>query len=328
MTPPKPPVLVADIGGTHARFALATGPHGRLQVASVRHYAVADHANVIDAARRYLAEVAARPGRAVLSAAGPVVGGRVRFTNHDWVIVAADVARALAIDEVRLINDFAALSMALPRLKPAQIEMLGSLEAPTPGAHPEQTFAVAGPGTGLGVGGLLRRGGQFHILQTEGGHASFAPTSALQVELLRRLQKRLGHVCNEALVSGPGLLTVYRELAEIEGVAAERSAPEQITEGASNGDDALCEQAVQTVCAVFGAVAGDVVLGLGAWDGIYLGGGLSPVLLPWLHQGGFRHHFEDKGARQDVLHDVPVAVITDTDAGLYGAAAMAAIGAA
>ncbi|MGA9421512.1 MAG: glucokinase, partial [Rhodanobacteraceae bacterium] len=188
-------------------------------------------------------------------------------------------------------------------------------------------FAVLGAGTGLGVGALLLRDGRAKALQTEGGHMSFAPRDAEQIELLQRLAARFGHVSNERLLSGGGLVNLYTALADISGTKAEPLVPEDVTRRADARADALCVRAVDIFSEVLGAVAGDLVLGFGAWDGAYLTGGLTPLLLAWMERGGLRACFEDKGRYADKLRAVPLVAVLDTDAGLLGAAACAVIAA-
>lgn len=317
-------VMLADIGGTHARFALGAGAAAPLRSDSVRHYAVAEFDTFLAAAEHYLDAIGARPRTAVLSVAGPVRAGGVDCTNNAWRIESDATRTALKLTTLRLINDFAAMSRALPLLGARQVEALDDFGLPAVGAEDDQTFAVIGPGTGLGVGALLRRDGGVLALQTEGGHVSFAPTTALQVEILALMHRRIGHVYNESLISGHGLLALYQTLAEIEAVDAPLTTPEQITAAAHDGDDGLCVRTLETFSAIFGAIAGDAALMFGAWQGVFLSGGLAPVMLPWLRRGAvFRQHFEDKDNRRDVLEGLPIAVITDGDAGLYGAAAVA-----
>lgn len=315
--------LLADVGGTHARFALGGSAATPLHTDSVRHYAVEKFASFTAAAKHYLDEIGAQPSVAVLAVAGPIRDGGVKFTNNPWHIKTAAAREALGLTTLKLINDFTAMSRSLPLLGANQVEALDGFGVPAVGAEDDQTFAVIGPGTGLGVGALLRRAGRAVALQTEGGHVSFAPTTALQVEILAVMHRRIGHVYNESLISGHGLLTLYQTLADIEGCPASMTAPEQVSAAADRGDDALCVRTLQAFAAIFGAITGDAVLMFGAWDGVFLSGGLAPVVLPWLRrEGGFRHHFEDKDNRRDVLEGLPIGVITEADAGLYGAAAV------
>jgi glucokinase len=318
------PVLLADIGGTHARFALGDpdAPSPLLQ-ASVRDYRVADFPDCAAAVRHYLAALDAHPDRGVFSVAGPVDDDCVRFTNSPWVVSGRALAARLGFSSLRLVNDFTALSHALPLLGDASVQPLGGPARARFGAAAEQTFAVTGAGTGLGVGALLLREGRPVALETEGGHAGFAPCDGEQIEILRRLQARFGHVSNERLLSGQGLVNLYAALAGIAGATVEPLAPEEVTRRANAGADAQCVRAIEIFCEVFGAVAGDLVLAYGAWDGVYLGGGLTPLLLPWLGRGGFRRCFEDKGRFAARMRTVPASAVLATDAGLLGAAAFA-----
>lgn len=320
------PVLIADIGGTNARFALAdTALHAPLLVDTVRRYRVADFPSLAAAARRYLEETGATPRRAVLAIAGRIDAGEVRATNSPWRIVATELRQTLGLDHVRLLNDFAAQSLCLPLLESEDIHVIGTPPAPPIGGRAQQTFAVVGPGTGLGVGALLLRDQRFLPLETEAGHCGYAPDSPEEIEVLKVLAVRFGRVSSERLISGSGLVNLHQALATIDGAPVVALAPEQITERAQRGDDALCVRSVELFCAIFGAVAGDAVLGLGGWDGVFLAGGMSPVLLPWLRQGAFRRRFESKGRLSAPMREVPTVVVTHPHAGLLGAAASAVV---
>lgn len=320
------PVLVADIGGTNARFALAdTASTAPLLADSIRRYRVADFPGLDAAARQYLAGTGVAPRHAVLAIAGRIDGGEVRATNSPWRVSAAQVRQALALESVRLVNDFAAQGMCVPLLAASDISAVGAPPAPVPGSRERQTFAVVGPGTGLGVGALLLRDGRFAPLETEAGHCGFAPDTDEEIAVLKVLAARFGRVSSERLISGSGLVNVHQALATIAGTRAESLAPEEITAAAQAGNDALCVRAVDLFCTVFGAVAGDAVLGLGGWDGVYLTGGMSPALLPWLRRGAFRERFEAKGRLGAAMREVPTVVITHPHAGLLGAAACAVL---
>jgi glucokinase len=188
-------------------------------------------------------------------------------------------------------------------------------------ARSTQTFAILGAGTGLGVGALIVRDGHAHALETEGGHASFAPGNAEEVEIYRRLSARFGRVSHERALCGSGLVNLYEALAEIGGVKATLSAPEQIT--AADDSDALSRRSVEIFCEQLGAIAGDLVLTFGAWDGVYVAGGLAPSMTRWMERGGFRRRFEDKGRLSPAIARVPTSIVTHTEPGLLGAAAWA-----
>jgi len=320
------PVLLADVGGTNVRFALADLARAQpLLGDSIRRYRVADHASFTDAALTYLGESGAAPRHGVFAFAGQIRDGEVQVTNHAWTVARERVRGELALDSLRLINDFAAMSLCVPLLVESDLHRIGTPLPPSiDGAH-ARTFAVVGPGTGLGVGALLLRDGRFAALETEGGHTSFAPRTELDMEILRRLQARYGRVSNERLLCGSGLSNLHEALGEIHGTLGGRLSPEEITQRAAAGSDPACDDAIEMFCELLGAVAGDFVLAFGAWDGVYLAGGLPPLLRGWLDRGGFRRRFEDKGRFAEQLARTPTLAILHPDAGLLGAAACASV---
>jgi glucokinase len=323
---PSPPlVLLADIGGTNARFALASPDAPMPLLAdSIRTFAVADFPSLADAAGSYLAGTGAKPGSAVMAVAGRVDGDVARMTNHPWVVSRERVRKALGLDAVLLVNDFVAQSMAIRLLGEKDIAVIG----PAPPAvldSRDRTFAVLGAGTGLGVGALLLRDGHWLPIATEGGHASFAPGTPEEIAILERLSADFGRVSNERVASGAGLVNLHRALGHLAGLDPGSMQPEDITSGAAAGDP-RCERAVDVFCAVFGAIAGDLVLNFGAWDGVYLSGGLVPPLLPALRRSGFRQRFEGKGRYAPTMAGVPTLAVLHPQPGLLGAAALAMAG--
>lgn len=316
------PVLLADVGGTNVRFALADPLRAQpLLAESVRRYRVVDFATFTDAALAYLGECGARARRGVFAFAGQVRDGEVQVTNHNWSVSRERVRAELALDSAVFVNDFAAMSLCVPLLTAADVHSIG--DAPTRSLEGTRTFAVVGPGTGLGVGALLLRDGRACALETEGGHTSFAPRTEEEIEILRRLTARFGRVSNERLLCGSGLSNLHEALGEMHGVFDGRLTPEEITRRANAGEDPACVRAIETFCELLGAVAGDFVLAFGAWDGVWLAGGLTPLLLPWLERGGFRRRLEDKGRFVEAMTRVPSTAILHPDAGLLGAAAFA-----
>lgn len=320
--------LVADIGGTNARFALARrDADAGLVPGSVAQYAVAHFATIADAMRHYLVDGPGAgieaPGRAVLAVAGPIEGVEVRITNSPWVISAADLCSVFGFAQLRLINDFAAMSAAIPRMGAGALHAIGPLPPPLIDFAIPGVFGVMGPGTGLGVGVLVVNGGQALILETEGGHASFAPVTGEQVAIRQLLAARFGRVSIERLLSGSGLLNIHEALCALKGRTAAIDTPEEVTAAASASADAEAVHAVELFIEMLGDVAGDVVLTTGAWDGLFLSGGLVQPLLPWLERGAFRRHFESKGRRASTLARVPVMAVLHDHPGLVGAAVMA-----
>ncbi|KLJ02980.1 glucokinase [Luteimonas sp. FCS-9] len=323
-----PLALLADIGGTNARFALAdTASATPLQLDTVQGFAVADFPSLADAAQHYLQVIGhdgeSRIRRGVFAVAGRVDGDEARITNHPWVISRRRTSERLGFDDVELVNDFAAQAMAIPLLQPGDYTAIGGV----PWSVPERadapcTYAVIGPGTGLGVGALVVRDGRHYPLETEGGHVSFPPGTPEETRILERLSAQFGRVSNERLICGPGLVNIHHALCEIAGVDPGPLQPADVTARAQAGDP-LCARAVDIFCAVFGAIAGDLVLTLGAWDGVFLTGGLVPRMLDSIRHSGFRQRFEHKGRFSPNMGRVPSLAVLHPHAGLLGAAAIA-----
>ncbi|HEY4145139.1 glucokinase [Pinirhizobacter sp.] len=329
------PTLLADLGGTNVRFGIAHPDEDRpLIQESIRRYHVKDYGSLADAAKQYFKETGHPAQRAIIAAAGRIDNGEtVKVTNNPWAISAKALAKELDLEWVHLVNDFAAQSMAVMLMsdKPdaegrMDLVRVGNCAIPKIGGKEEQTFVVVGPGTGLGVGGLLIRGDKVSVLQTEGGHAGFAAHSAEDIEILKVLNLRYGRVSNERLISGAGLVNLYSAICEISGQKPNDAiTPEDITRRATDGSCAMCSRAVETFAGVFGSVAGDLVLTLGAWDGVYLTGGMTPILLPWIQKGHFRERFEAKGRFRDTMETVPTQAIMNPEPGLIGGTALAIV---
>jgi glucokinase len=316
-------ILVGDIGGTHARFALACPDEAKsLCMDSICKFAVADFPSLADAARHYLNGNGKTVKRAVFAVAGHIDGDEARITNHPWVISIARTRHTLALDRLELVNDFAAQAMAISQLDDSDVVPIGAARWTGTVGDGDRTYAVIGPGTGLGVGALLRRDRCYNTLQTEGGHVSFAPGTPEEIQVLQRLSGEYGRVSNERIVSGAGLVNLHRALSTIAGADPGSLRPEDITAQARDGD-AGCLHSIDVFCAVFGAAAGDLVLTLGAWDGVFLTGGVVPELLPWLAHSGFRQRFEHKGRFASVMAQVPALAVIHPEPGLLGAAVLA-----
>lgn len=319
------PVLLADIGGTHARFALADPAAPRpLLEETVAAFPVERFPSLAEAARHYLDGAGADARSAVMAVAGPVRDGEARMTNHPWVVSASRLGDALGLADVDLVNDFVAQAMAVRQLGPSDVAAVGG-PAPPAAAPPRDamTAVVVGAGTGLGVGALVLQGGRWLALATEAGHASFAPGTPREIAILERLSGDFGRVSNERLASGAGLVNLHRALGAIAGEDPGNPRPEDVTAGAAAGEP-RCQAAVDAFCAVFGAIVGDLVLAYGAWDGAYLSGGLVPPLLPALRRSGFRQRFEGKGRYAPAMATVPTWAVLHPQPGLLGAAVLAA----
>jgi glucokinase len=320
-----PLALLADIGGTNARFALAdlAGAHP-LHADSVRSFEVAAFESLAAAARHYLEGFAAERSRiatGVFALAGRIDGDAAKITNSPWAISRLRTQAELGLAKLSMVNDFAAQAMAISLLGPEDLTVIGEVPWQPSGAR-ARTYGVLGPGTGLGVGGLIVREGCTFALETEGGHVSFAPGNDEESHLLERMQERFGRVSNERLVCGAGLVNIHRALCEMAGDEPRELQPQEVTAGALAGD-ARCRHAVEVFCGVFGAIAGDLALTLGAWDGIFLTGGLVPKMLDTLRASSFRRRFEAKGRFAGAMAAVPTVAVRHPQAGLLGTAAFA-----
>ncbi len=315
--------LLANIGGTHARFGLALPAHaGRPRILALKQYLAADFATLTAAASRYLEEagIEAELLRGVFAVASAVTGDLVKITNNPWTFSTEAVRHDLGLSGIQVINDFCALSRALPLLGEDDVRLVGAARARPHPPGGDATYAVVGPGTGLGVGCLAVRHGQAAVIESEGGHVSFAPNDGYEAAILERLAGRFGRVSAERLISGAGLLNLYQAVCSIEGVPAEPGSPADITARAAAEPAGRCGRAVDLFCELLGSFAGDVALMFGSWDGVFLAGGVVQKILPWLLAGGFRRRFEAKGRHQSLMQAIPVRVILHSHAELLGAA--------
>lgn len=315
-----PEVLLADIGGTHVRFALVRAGDCTLPSERIRIFDVVNFPTFIDAIRHYLTETDARPKYAVIAVAGRVEDGEARMTNHRWTVSLTQVRQALDSHAVLIVNDFAAQARSIGLLASGDLIAVGQSRTSASGADSERVRVVAGAGTGLGVGVAVTLGDRTQVLATEAGHVGFAPATAEDRHLLAQLSQHFPRVSNERLISGPGLINLYRALAPA-GTSAP-SAPAEISLRADAGDP-LCVRVLDTFFNLFGQIVGDLVLAHGAWHGAYLTGGMVPQLLPWLLRSRFRERFEDKGRFGEVMRRVPVYAVTHQHPGLLGAAGLA-----
>jgi len=304
--------LVADIGGTNARFAISEdgGPPE-----AVRKLPVAEHVGVLEAARTYLG--GQHVDEAVFAVATPVRGDEVAFTNNPWRFSIRDTRRQLGVERLTVINDFVAQAASIGLLAPE--DMLVLKPGPVREGRPR---VVLGPGTGLGVAFVLPDPDGTRILPSEGGHASFSPQDAREAEVLARMRRlHGGHVSTERMVSGPGLLQVAQILGEIDGRPVAAQTPKDVSRAAQEGSCPLCAEAVRMFAAMLGAAAGDLALTLLAEGGVYIMGGLCRNLGPLLDRQALLKGFHDKGRFRGFLEDVPIFQIMRPHTGLLGAAA-------
>ena len=312
-------LLVGDVGGTNARFALAHMIEGRPVLEHHQSFKGADHPTFLDGVRAFIDGCEEKPTGGVIAVAGPVTDGAIDLTNSPWRVSEAELA-TLGLNPVRLINDFEALAWGAPIVPEAE---LGDLGGPAEG-DPHSTVAVLGPGTGFGVSALVRdaRGGEM-AMPSEGGHACFAPGDAVEDEILRILRRRYDRVSIERLICGPGLLNMHRALAEIDGRETHIDDPAEITREALEDPRSPCGATLARFCAILGAVAGDIALTTGARGGVFVAGGIAPRILPFLKASPFRERFERKGRFTDYMKAIPTRVILHPHAALLGAARVA-----
>ncbi len=304
------PWLVADIGGTNARFGLVTKPGRPPEQVAV--LAGADYPTLPGAVAAYLAGHAggARPGAACLAVAGPIDGDRYRLTNSPW----AGSVRDLGVPFAALLNDFEALAVSLPHLEGDELVSLGG---PPPGD--EGVKAVLGPGTGLGVGGLVPSGQGWVPVPGEGGHVTVPVSGERELEIVRALRAEgLEQVVAEHVLSGPGLVRLHRALARVNGVTAPELTSSDIV---ARLDDSLCAETVEVFCAMLGSFAANVALTLGARGGVYLGGGVLPRIVERVRTSEFRTRFVTNPDMSSYLEGIATGLIVAPQPALTGAAA-------
>jgi glucokinase len=311
------PRLIADIGGTYARFALETATGRFEHAASLR---CADHADFHAAVTAYLNTLPdVRIVHAAVAIANPVDGDEVRMTNYHWQFSIEHMREQLGFDTLVVINDFTALAMAVPRLAPHERRQVGGGEA-----RETSVVGVLGAGSGLGVSGLIPSSEGWVALGAEGGHTSFSPRDERELVVLRYAWRQHSHVSFERLVSGPGIELIYRALVDHAGATPEALTAPDITQRGLDGADAHCAEAIALFCSLLGTAASNLAVTLGAFGGIYIGGGIVPRLGEYFDRSAFRSRFEDKGRFKDYISSIPTYVITATNATLVGASAILA----
>jgi glucokinase len=322
-------ILAGDIGGTNARLAYFQPQNGRFQLVSERVFPSRDHRGLGEIVTRFLDESGTRPEAACFGIAGPVRNGRVETSNLPWVIEQSVLANQIHLAATLLINDLEASAWGIDALG---IEDLVTLN---PGAGSVAgNQAVVAPGTGLGEAGLFWDGSRHHVFACEGGHTDFAPRGELQIELLRFLATKFGHVSYERILSGPGLVNVYeflcasgcgKDSAELSAAMKAGDPAAAISQAALTGKDSLAGKALDLWIAVYGAETSNLGLKIMSTGGLFLAGGISPKILPKLKGSLFMEAFLDKGRMRPLVEAMPVHVVTNEKAGLLGAARCAAV---
>lgn len=310
--------FVGDVGGTNARFALVE--NDAIVQGSMHNCINREHTSIIEAIQSFLtAHGNPQLSEACIALACPITGDTVKLTNCDWQISKKAIHDSFGLSEVLLVNDFTALAMGVPSLGDKQYYTLGEGTA-----QHHYPIGVMGAGTGFGVSGLIWAHGHWVPLQGEGGHISFAPADELEIEVLRIGWKEYGgRLSVERILSGDGLEFLYLALCQIKGIPSEKLKASDITKQAVDDPKSIGLEVVNIFCSVLGGVAGDWALELGAWGGIYIGGGIVPRLGDIVKQSPLRARFEAKARFKGYVARIPIRVITDSvQTALMGAASI------
>jgi len=316
------PFVVADIGGTNARFALVTKNNQledgtrNLDFENVLVLQGAEYPKFEDALGAYLETLdGVQPVAACVAIAGPIVGDRVDMTNLPWSFSQKEVCTAFSLNQFEAINDYTALAIAT-----SQIHASG-LESVVQGRRePEGNKAIFGPGSGLGVAGLVRSHSRWIPVTSEGGHVNLPVSSPFEIELLTNMEKKFGHVSAEMCLSGPGLENLYHAICAVRGKPADKLSAADISSFAVENRDAECHQALTTFCDLLGAHAGNLVLTYGAKGGAYITGGIVPRFVDFLKASEFEKRFRSKGVMSKYVETVPVDVVVYDKPAFIGAA--------
>ncbi len=313
--------LAADVGGTHARIGLVQGNSAAangtsLNISGYRKYACADYPSLSAVLLDFLRGAEMRPVAACIACAGHALGDTLINANLPWKVSISSLQRDLGLDRVALVNDFQAIAYAThfhASGDAVQVAGRGQID-------PTQPRLVVGPGTGLGAAVLMPDSPHPGILGTEAGHAALAPRTLLELQIVRHLGKGVAHVPNEQILSGPGLLTLYRVLCEIRATPIRFTSPMQVTAAALDDSDVIASECIAVFCAWLGGFVGDLVALYGAYGGVSLAGGFLPQILPLLQRSDFAQRFRDKGTLLELLERTPVHVIEHGQLGVSGAA--------
>lgn len=314
----KPWNLVADIGGTNARFAIHDPNSDTLSKVIV--LSVSQHPNFIEALLHLLAHIEQMlewqplPDACCLAVACPVDRELIEFTNSDWHFTKTEIKRALGGCHLDIINDFSAIAYAVPHLGASEWKQIGGGTG-----DPSKPIGILGPGTGLGMCSLINTDNGPLVIDGEGGHIDFAPVDNREIEILKVLQLRFERVSAERLVSGSGLVNIYQALCQIEAHEAEFDSAEAVSNAALEQHDEYAREALEIFCRVLGSTAANLALVTGARAGIYIAGGIAPRILDFLERSEMRTRFEAKGRFRFYVEDVPLRVITRDHLGLSGA---------
>jgi len=306
--------LVGDVGGTNARLALCDVASGAISQAKT--FSTSDYDSLEAVIRTWLDAQQHEIAAACIAIACPINGDRVEMTNHHWQFSTQEMKANLGLQQLEIINDFTAVSMAVPMLKPEHLLQFGGKEPVK-----DKPVAIYGAGTGLGVSHLVHVDRRWVSLPGEGGHVDFAANSEEEDQILVVLRAELGHVSAERILSGSGLVNLYRAIVKSDGRVPEKLEPKDVTERALADSCIDCRRALSMFCVSMGRFGGNLALNLGTFGGVYIAGGIVPRFLDFFKASGFRAAFEDKGRFKEYVADIPVYLITHEQPGLLGAGA-------
>jgi glucokinase len=312
-------IAVADVGGTHARFALAEIDGGRVvRLDEPVTLKTAEHGSFQLAWQEFGRRAGIDlPQELAMAFAGPVGGELLKLTNNPWVIRPALIKERLGVDRYTIVNDFGAVAYAVATLGEKDFRHICGPDRPLPD---QGVISIVGPGTGLGVAALLKKPDHYEVIETEGGHVDFAPLDSLEDRILAELRRSFRRVSVERIASGRGLWNLYEALGTLEGQQLQFRDDKQLWAAALDGSDSLANAALDRLCLTLGAVAGDMALAQGA-AGVVIAGGVGLRIVDYLPQSGFRDRFIAKGRFERRMDEMPVKLITHPQPGLYGAAA-------
>ncbi len=312
--------VVADIGGTNARFALVTGEriNGQPKLQNVKILPGADFPNFTDALSTYIESLdSIKPSAACIAIASPIEGDAINMTHLPWSFSIKAVQKQFGFKALEVMNDFNAVAIGASVALPENFELIKS-----GASFPFENRAIIGPGTGLGVSALTycQQNRKWLPISGLGGHVNLPPVSPFEIEVIKSAMGKMEHVSAEVLISGSGLINLYRAVCKVEGAIATEMSPEELTQSALVGADRMCMRTLETFCAFLGTVAGNVALTFGAKGGVYIAGGIVPKMSEYLKNSEFNNRFSSKGVMSEYVNNIPVNLIVNPHIGLLGAA--------
>ena len=313
----KFPMLVADIGGTNARFSIVSGKDDQgYTIGQFKELSTGQYETLEAALEDYLDSIAGEaPVSACVAIAAPVTGDLITMTNNSWQFSMQVVKQSFGFKRFEVLNDFAALANSVPHLAEDNLVEIVAGED-----RPGAPKVVIGPGTGLGVAGLVRCNGHWRPVPGQGGFTAYAPQNQREMAIAQRLQKD-SYLCTEDLISGRGLVTLFNTMALLDGVDIQASEAKDVSAMAFEQENPLALEALELFCAGLGTVAGDIALIYAAKGGIYLGGGILPRMVDYLKTSGFEARLKHRGKMTELINNIPVYLINHPHPALVGAAA-------